>query len=186
MNNLTILNTDIRADEHGRFCLNDLHRAAMAAAGRTGDPSQDAQRPGKFLRNASVQAFIAALDAEQDDAQICASSVVTVRGKGKQQGTYASELIVMRYAGWISPEFEIKAYRALKSLHDAERTGIPADLYTRALAAEKAEAVSAKRASDAAKLLRRRRDDKPVLLQQVALMRDMVQLCLQMTGGSAA
>lgn len=36
---LTIIGTAIRQDAHGRYSLNDLHRAAMAAAGRSGNPN---------------------------------------------------------------------------------------------------------------------------------------------------
>lgn len=180
---LTILGIEVRADEHGRYSLNDLHRAAMVAAGRAGDPNRDHQRPALFLRTASVKSFIAAIDAESVDAQKCASTIKG--GKAQSQGTYAAELVVMRYAGWISPEFEIKAYRALKQLHDAERAGIPSGIYSQALAAEKDEARSAAIASEAAKIMRRRRDDKPVLAEKLALMREVVQLCLALTRDSA-
>lgn len=184
MNALTILNTEIRADEHGRFCLNDLHRAAMAAAGRSGNPNRDHQSPTNFLRTASVKAFIAALDASSPDQQKCISTIKG--GKHGGQGTYAAELVVLRYAGWIDAEFEIKAYRAMKSLHDSERIGIPGDIYAQALVAEKNEASSAALASQAARIMRRRRDDKPILKEKVALMREVVQLCLSLTSGASA
>lgn len=51
---LTILGIEVRADENGRYSLNDLHRAAMVAAGRAGDPNKDHQRPALFLRTASL------------------------------------------------------------------------------------------------------------------------------------
>ena len=38
--------------------------APMTDAGRSGNPNDDHQRPGLFLRSAGVQAFIAALDAD--------------------------------------------------------------------------------------------------------------------------
>lgn len=174
---LSIIGTRVRVDAHGRFNLNDLHQAAMAAAGRNGDPNKDHQRPALFLRNASAKSFIATLDAEKDDAQICASSLATIRGRGKRQGTYAVELVVLRYAGWISPEFEIKAYRALKMLQDQSR-GIPMSLYQQAIKVHGDESASKALASQAGRVMRQRRDEKPRLAQQVALMERAMQLCL--------
>ena len=109
MHAINILDTAIRQDAEGRYSLNDLHRAAMASAGRSGNPNDDHQRPSMFLRTEGVQEFIAELDA-----QMCASSVSTVRGRGKEQGTYAAELVVYRYAAWISPAFEVKVYSVFR------------------------------------------------------------------------
>lgn len=109
MQAITILDTSIRQDAEGRYSLNDLHRAAMAAAGRDGSPNDDHQRPGRFFESAGVQDFIAALDAENP-----ASSVSIVRGRGKAQGTYVSELVVYRYAAWISAAFEVKVYSVFR------------------------------------------------------------------------
>lgn len=178
---ITILDTSIRQDSEGRFSLNDLHRAAMKNQGRSGNPNKDHQSPANFLRTASVKAFIAALDAEVSDQHICRSLVTVKGGSPKDQGTFASELVVLRYAGWISPEFEIKAYRALKQLQDARRLGVPADLYAQALAIEKDEAKSAALASQAARVMRARRKEKPILTEKLAILRDMVQLCISIT-----
>ena len=109
MQAITIIDTSIRQDAEGRYSLNDLHRAAMAAAGRDGNPNDDNQRPALFLRTDGVQEFVSELDA-----QICASSVATVRGRGKAQGTYGSELVVYRYAAWISAAFEVKVYSVFR------------------------------------------------------------------------
>ena len=73
-------------DAHGRYSLNDLHRAAMAAAGRSGDPNRDHQRPGRFFESAGVQDFVAALNAENP----AVSPVASV--PGRKGGTYAAEL----------------------------------------------------------------------------------------------
>ena len=54
---LHIGGVEIAQDEHGRYSLNDMHRAAMAAGSAT-----ESQRPGEFLRSAGVQAFLSALD----------------------------------------------------------------------------------------------------------------------------
>ena len=105
---ITIIDTAIRQDEHGRYSLNDLHRAAMAAAGRGGSPNDDHQRPGRFFESAGVQDFVAALNAENP----AVSAVASV--PGRKGGTYAAELVVYRYAAWISPAFEVKVYSTFR------------------------------------------------------------------------
>lgn len=105
---ITIIDTAIRQDEHGRYSLNDLHRAAMAAAGRSGNPNDDHQRPGRFFESAGVQDFVAALNAENP----AVSAVASI--PGRKGGTYAAELVVYRYAAWISPAFEVKVYSVFR------------------------------------------------------------------------
>jgi len=106
---LVIESVSIRQDAHGRYSLNDLHKAAMANGKAT-----ESQRPGEFLKSDSVQSFVAALDAENlGDATIIAS-VHSVKG-GKTQGTWAAELVAIRYAAWINPEFEVRVYRAFRA-----------------------------------------------------------------------
>lgn len=100
---VTIASTAIRKDAHGRYSLNDLHKAAVANKQAT-----ENHAPAQFLRNDGVKAFIAALDARQGDVQN-RTSVHSVKG-GKSQGTYAVELVAIRYAAWISPDFEVDVY----------------------------------------------------------------------------
>ena len=97
----------IRRDAEGRYSLNDLHRAAMMAGKAT-----ENHAPAQFLRNDGVKAFVSAYDAEESDVQKC-TSVHSVKG-GKNQGTYAAELIAIRYAAWIDPSFEVKVYRTFQ------------------------------------------------------------------------
>ena len=108
MQAITILDTSIRQDAEGRYSLNDLHRAAMASAGRDGNPNDDHQRPGRFFESAGVQDFVAVLNAENP----AVSSVASV--PGRRGGTYASELVVYRYAAWISAAFEVKVYSVFR------------------------------------------------------------------------
>ena len=98
----------VRTDVHGRYCLNDLHRAAVLNKKAT-----DAQVPSQFLRADGVKAFVAALDAEKTgEVQKC-TSVHSVKG-GKNPGTYAEELVAIRYAAWIEPSFEVRVYRTFQ------------------------------------------------------------------------
>lgn len=112
---LVIESVSIRQDAHGRYSLNDLHKAAMANGKAT-----ESQRPGEFLKSDSVQSFVAALDAENlGDATIIAS-VHSVKG-GKTQGTWAAELVAIRYAAWIEPSFEVRVYRAFRNSVAADK-----------------------------------------------------------------
>lgn len=91
---LTILDTDIRADEHGRFCLNDLHRASGGAK---------KHQPSDFLRTSSARGLVAALLAEPGNPGI--SSV-------KGVGTFVDRELVIAYAMWIDSTFMLKVIRA--------------------------------------------------------------------------
>lgn len=76
----------------------------------------------------------------------------------------------------------IGAFNAMaEQIADAARVpAIPATVYEQALDAEKAEALSFRAASDAAKIMRARKEVKPVLVQQLEMMREAVQLCLML------
>jgi len=106
MTALSIAGVNVRQDSEGRFSLNDLHKAAVSAGNAT-----SSQRPANFLKSEPVQAFVAALNS--DATQI--ASVNSVKG-GKNQGTYASELVAIRYAAWIDPSFEITVYKTFQSV----------------------------------------------------------------------
>lgn len=108
MNHLMIADVQIRTDEHGRFSLNDLHKAAGAEA---------RHRPPLWLENQQTQDLVAELSAEAGDAGIPAS-VVSIKG-GLHQGTYAGKELVYAYAMWISPKFHLQVIRTF----DAAATG---------------------------------------------------------------
>lgn len=102
--NLTIAETTVRMDKEGRYCLNDLHRAAIAEGKAT-----DSQRPSNFIKSAGIEAFAQVLSEATKRA-----SVVTV--KGNKSGTYADELVAIRYAAWIDPAFEIRVYQTFQAV----------------------------------------------------------------------
>lgn len=58
-NTLTIANVAVRRDSAGRYCLNDLHKAAVAAGANA-----RSKEPGKFFRSPHVQELIALLEQE--------------------------------------------------------------------------------------------------------------------------
>lgn len=115
MNSLVVIDeVSIRTDVHGRYCLNDLHKAAIANGRAT-----ESHRPSEFLSNQGVQGFIAALDASDAENSgkaenpALVKSIKSVKG-GKSPGTYAVELVAIRYASWIDPSFEVRVYRTFQ------------------------------------------------------------------------
>jgi hypothetical protein len=126
--NLTLLDTVIRRDEAGRFCLNDLHRAAGGEARHW---------PNYWLETQQTQELIYALSHFFDDAGIPASDKINnlepvkiVRGFSEGQGTYVCRELVYSYAMWISPEFHIKVIRAYDAMVSSH---LPVVTHTRAL-----------------------------------------------------
>ena len=106
MTQLQILGISVSTDSQGRFSLNDLHKAAMAAGRATANHS-----PGQFLRNDGVRSFISALEGAMQNC----TAVNAVMG-GRNQGTYGVRLVVLRYAAWIDPAFEVQVYQAFDEM----------------------------------------------------------------------
>jgi hypothetical protein len=103
---LTISNTPVRQDSFGRFCLNDLHKAAGG---------EEKHSPNRFTRSDNYQSLIDELTPD-----LAFAPVESVRG-GKNPGTYGCKEIVYSYAMWISAKFHIAVIRA----YDAMVTGTP-------------------------------------------------------------
>lgn len=108
MGNIIVDNSPIRINSEGMYSLNDLHNVAMTSGKAT-----DSQRPSRFLQSDSVKGFISYLESE---AQICALKTV----RGGKSGTYAVELVAMKYAGWIDPSYEVQVYQAVQALKRGE------------------------------------------------------------------
>lgn len=99
MNQLLVIDgVSVRRDLDGRYCLNDLHRAAG---------SEERHKPSNFLRADFAQELSIEIDRCSD---MSIASVVTLRG-GSDQGTYVAREIVFAYAMWISPKFNLKVIR---------------------------------------------------------------------------
>jgi hypothetical protein len=118
---LSIANISIGQDSQGRFCLNDLHKAAG---------SEDKHRPNFFLRIDSTKALVEELSCADMHTL---NPVETVLGKGKLQGTYVVKELVYAYAMWISPAFSLKVIRAYDALVNTKPYGLkylPSDTLT--------------------------------------------------------
>ncbi|MFS1583399.1 MAG: KilA-N domain-containing protein [Candidatus Arsenophonus phytopathogenicus] len=92
---VVIENTVVRQDAFGRYCLNDLHKAA-------GDNRKDS--PSHWLANSKTQELV---EQFVSDTGI---PVSVIRG-GIGQGTYVAKELVYAYAMWISAAFHLKVIR---------------------------------------------------------------------------
>lgn len=103
---LTIANISIGQDSQGRYCLNDLHKAA---GGKNTD------RPQNWLAIEQTQKLIKVIDdgklaSEQNQA------VSIIKGGNTQQGTFVVKELVYAYAMWISPAFHLSVIRAYDAM----------------------------------------------------------------------
>ncbi|PAV01350.1 DNA-binding protein, partial [Arsenophonus sp. ENCA] len=92
---VVIENTVVRQDVFGRYCLNDLHKAA-------GNNRKDS--PTHWLANSKTQELV---EQFVSDTGI---SVSVIKG-GIEQGTYVAKELVYAYAMWISAAFHLKVIR---------------------------------------------------------------------------
>lgn len=85
----------VRTDAEGRFCLNDLHRAAGGEA---------KHQPANWLRLQQTQDLASELDRDE---------IPQKRGIESKQGlgTFVARELVIAYAAWISPAFHLKVIR---------------------------------------------------------------------------
>ncbi|NIF20597.1 KilA-N domain-containing protein [Candidatus Pantoea multigeneris] len=97
--NLVIDSVPVRQDNAGRYCLNDLHKAAGAE--RRNDPHD-------WLRLKQTKEVVDLLS----DTGI---PVTVVKG-GSNQGTFVCKELVYSYAMWISPAFNLKVIRTFDAL----------------------------------------------------------------------
>jgi hypothetical protein len=108
---LVVANTAIQQDREGRYCLNDLHRAAGG---------EKRHQPSNWLRSDQTKELIEELKAEITDPQIRGTAknqpVTTYQGGNDIQGTYACKELVYAYAMWISPKFNLMVIRAFDAL----------------------------------------------------------------------
>lgn len=100
---ITLEDVIIRRDAAGRYCLNDLHRAAG---------SLDKDKPIHFLKLKSTEELISAIsEIPTSDRINDLDPVQTVRSFTEEQGTFAVKELVYAYAMWISPAFHLKVIR---------------------------------------------------------------------------
>lgn len=97
-----VADTSIRTDAVGRFCLNDLHRAAGG---------ESKHQPAFFMRRKETGDLMVELTPSADSQR----PAVTVND-GRNNGTYVAKELVYAYAMWISPAFHLKVIRAYDAM----------------------------------------------------------------------
>ncbi|MBZ4402488.1 KilA-N domain-containing protein [Myxococcus sp. AS-1-15] len=130
---LTLGDVVVQQDAHGRYSLNDLHRAVG------GEPRH---QPSNFLRNESTRGLIAELTRSSDSMN---GPVESVRG-GTTQGTFVSRPLVYAYAMWVSPAFHLRVIEVF----DAVARRLPAPRATPAFLVPKSLSEALRLAADLA------------------------------------
>lgn len=108
---VSVNGVSVRVDESGRYSLNDLHAAAVANGEAT-----ESQRPSVFLRSAQIKRFVKALKAKALKSASEQNQPLKVIKGGDQSGAWGIELLAIRYAAWIKPEFEIEVYEVFRTV----------------------------------------------------------------------
>ena len=103
---VSVNGVSVRLDDEGRYNLNDLHAAAVANG-----QASESQRPSVFIRSATVRGFVKALKSALEINQ----PLKVVKG-GDSPGIWGVELLAIRYAAWLSAEFEIRVYQTFQAL----------------------------------------------------------------------
>ena len=98
---LAIAGIGIRQDNQGRYCLNDLHKAAGG---------ESRHRPSLWSENQQTQTLVAELESEAG-----IPALVSNHG-GTNAGTFVCKELVYAYAMWISAKFHLQVIRAYDAL----------------------------------------------------------------------
>lgn len=96
---LVIDGVSVRRDIDGRYCLNDLHRAAGG---------EKRHQPSNWASLSQTQELIAEISSAPEITG--ADPIATIAG-GNNQGTFVCKELVYSYAMWISPAFHLKVIR---------------------------------------------------------------------------
>ncbi|MFS7191016.1 KilA-N domain-containing protein [Serratia proteamaculans] len=107
MNNLIVIEkTAIRQDTVGRYCLNDLHRAAGG---------EERHKPKYWYATQQTQELVRLLTEGGIPPSLENQPINVIRG-GLEQGSYACKELVYSYAMWISATFNLKVIRTFDAV----------------------------------------------------------------------
>jgi phage antirepressor YoqD-like protein len=112
---IAIDSVSIRQDQQGRYCLNDLHRAAGG---------EERHKPKYWSALQQVQELVQALTEGGIPPLEQNQPLNTIHG-GNQQGTYVCKELVYSYAMWISATFNLKVIRTFDA---AQSSTVPQSL----------------------------------------------------------
>ncbi|EAZ1160315.1 KilA-N domain-containing protein [Salmonella enterica] len=108
---VSVNGVSVCVDNEGRYSLNDLHAAAVANGEAT-----ESQRPSVYLRSAQIKRFVKALKSKALKSALEQNQPLMVIKGGDQSGAWGVELLAIRYAAWIKPEFEIEVYEVFRTV----------------------------------------------------------------------
>ncbi len=98
MADLVVADLTIKQDSEGRYCLNDLHRAAGG------------ERRHEPLNWRNIETYKAL------EKELSITGIPVVRKTGRYGGTFVVKELVYAYAMWISPKFQLKVIQAFDQL----------------------------------------------------------------------
>ena len=97
---IVVVSITIRQDSEGRYCLNDLHKAAG------GERRHDTR---EFLSRVSTLDLIIEIESQMTEKAVS-------KRPGRYGGTFVVKELVYAFAMWISPSFNLKVIRAYDRL----------------------------------------------------------------------
>ena len=103
----TVAGVAVRQDAQGRFCLNDLHKAAGG---------ENRHRPSLWADNQQAKDLIAEIEIGAGIPALVSNQ------RGIEQGTYVCKELVYAYAMWVSASFHLQVIRACDGMAQAKRT----------------------------------------------------------------
>lgn len=165
MTNLVISQFIIRQDTSGRYCLNDLHKAAVVS-GR----AKAAHKPANFMRRKETKALEAAIIRRCSDLSITPSVVVKGNFSSLEQGTFVCRQMVYAYAMWIDADFHLDVIEAFDAMQQINKS---AWQQLQALVAREVE--SKMRASFGSHLMLQRKRELPALKHDIEALELIVQ-----------
>lgn len=165
MNSISIANTHVRIDADGRYCLNDLHRAAMAQGKATKH-----NRPNAFLRLDQTKRLIEAIEKRCVNSRIEPVSTIKGGAAGSSQGTFVTKPLVYAFAMWIDADFHLDVIEAFD-----ERQSGAQGLWLQMQALVAKEVTSQVRASFGSHLMLQRKREIPPLKTEREILEAAIQ-----------
>lgn len=116
---ITISNVTIRQDLTGRYCINDLHRAAGG---------EKRHQPSDWLRNQQTQELITELASPGIPGDEQNQPVISVQGSPDTGGgTFVVKELVYAYAMWISPKFHLQVIQTFDKVMEDQKPKTPGE-----------------------------------------------------------
>lgn len=112
--NLVMFETVIRQDKEGRYCLNDLHKAAIISGA-----NERTKEPGKFMASPQTIELAEEIKTTQNLGSLPVNKI-----EGRNGGTYVCKELVYSYAMWISAKFNLHVIQTFDKLTLSEQVRI--------------------------------------------------------------